>query len=184
LALNEIGFVSSNLAGVQVTFNGIAAPLVYVSSTLVAAVAPYDLDGRSNAAVQVSVSGRQSNTLTVPVAAAAPGIFTADASGTGPAASFRTGDVVSIYVTGEGQTNPAGVNGRVTSTPPLPRLPVIATLDGQPAEVVFAGAAPGVVSGVMQVSLRAAPGVRGGQVPVVVTVGGVPTQSGVTLSVR
>jgi uncharacterized protein (TIGR03437 family) len=40
------------------------------------------------------------------------------------------------------------------------------------------------VSGVMQVNLRAAAGVRSGPVPVVVTVGGVPSQPGVTVSVR
>jgi uncharacterized protein (TIGR03437 family) len=184
LALDESGFVSPTLAGVQVTFNGVAAPLVYVSATLVAAVAPYELDGRTNAAVQVTVSGRTSNTLTVPVAAAAPGIFTANASGTGPAAAFRTGDVVSIFLTGEGQTNPGGITGKVTGTPPVPRLDVAATIDGQTAEVLFAGEAPGVVSGVMQVNLRAAAGVRSGPVPVVVTVGGVPSQPGVTVSVR
>jgi uncharacterized protein (TIGR03437 family) len=144
----------------------------------VAAVAPYELDGRSSADVRVTVGGRASNTVTVPVAPAAPGIFTGDASGTGPAAVFRSGDVISIYLTGEGQTTPAGVNGKVTATP------VTAAIDGQPAEVLFAGEAPGVVSGVMQVNLRAAAGVRSGPVPVVVTVGGVASQSGVTVSVR
>jgi uncharacterized protein (TIGR03437 family) len=184
LTLDANGFVSPTLAGVQVAFNGVAAPLVYASATLIAAVAPYELEGRTNAALQVTVSGRTSNTLTVPVAAAAPGIFTANASGAGPAAAFRTGDVVSIFLTGEGQTNPGGITGKVTGTPPVPRLDVTATVDGQPAEVLFAGEAPGVVSGVMQVNLRAAAGVRSGPVPVVVTVGGVPSQPGVTVSVR
>jgi len=184
LTLDANGFVSSTLAGVQVKFDGVAAPLIYVTATQVAAVVPYDVDGRSSTSVQVTVGGRASNTVTVPVAAAAPGIFTADASGTGSAAAFRTGDVVTIYVTGEGQTTPAGVNGKVTSNPPLPKLPVIATIDGQPAEVLFAGEAPGIVSGVMQVNLRAASGVRTGPVPVAVTVGGVAAQSGVTVSVR
>lgn len=184
LTLDADGSVSSTLAGVRVTFNDVPAPLVYVSATQVAAVAPYELDGAANAVVRVSVGGRTSNALTVPVVASAPGIFTANASGTGPAASFLTGGVVSIYLTGEGQTTPAGVNGRVTSTPPLPRLPVTATIDGQPAEVLFAGEAPGIVSGVMQVNLRPAAGVRSGPVPVVVSVGGTTTQSGVTVSVR
>lgn len=184
LKLDENGFVSPTLAGVQVTFNGVAAPLIYVTATQVAAVAPYEIDGRAAAAVQVTVGGRASNTLTVPVAAAAPGIFTADASGTGPAAAFRTGDVVSIYLTGEGQTTPAGVTGKVTATPPLPRQSVTATLDGQPVEVLFAGEAPGVVSGVMQVNLRVPPTARNGALPLAVSVGGTPAQTGVTLSVR
>jgi uncharacterized protein (TIGR03437 family) len=183
LAFDANGLVSTTLAGVQVTFNGVPAPLVYASSTLVAAVAPYDLDGKTTAAVQVTVGGRLSNSLTVPVTAAAPGIFTANASGSGPAASFRTGDTLSIYLTGEGQTNPGGVDGKVTTTPPVPRLQVTATIDGQPAEVVFAGGAPQIVSGVMQVNLRIPPA-RTGDLPVIVSVGGVASQSGVTLSVR
>lgn len=184
LALDANGFVSSTLAGVRVTFNDVAAPLVYVSATVVAAVAPYELDGSATAAVQVTVGGRASNVLTVPVVATAPGIFTANASGTGPAASFRTGDVVSIYLTGHGQTTPSGVNGRVTTTPPVPLRRVTASIDGQPAEVLFAGEAPGIVSGVMQVNLRPAAGVRSGPVPVVVEVGGVAAQGGVTVSAR
>jgi uncharacterized protein (TIGR03437 family) len=184
LALDANGFVSSTLAGTQVTFNGVAAPLLYVSSGQVAAVAPYELDGSATAEVKVTVGGRPSNSVTVPVVASAPGIFTADASGTGPAASFKTGEVVTLYLTGEGQTNPAGINGKVTSNPSLPKLTLAATIDGQPAEVLFAGEAPGVVAGVMQVNLRAAPGVRSGAVPVVVTVGGLTTQTGVTVSIR
>jgi uncharacterized protein (TIGR03437 family) len=184
LVLDANGFVSSTLAGVRVTFNGVAAPLIYVSATQIAAVAPYELDGRTSADVQVTVSGRASNTVTVPVVAAAPGIFTANASGTGPAALFRTGDAVSIFLTGEGQTTPAGVNGQVARTSPVPRQRVTATIDGQEAQVLFAGGAPDVVSGVMQVNLQPPPGIRSGPVPVVVTVGGVSTQSGVTVSVR
>lgn len=183
LALDPNGFVSTTLAGVAATFNGVSAPLVYASSTLVAAVAPYGLDGKTSAAVQVTVGGRSSNSLTVPVTAAAPGVFTADASGAGPAASFRTGDIISIYLTGEGQTNPNGVNGKVTVTSPLPRLPVTATIGGEPAAVLFSGEAPGIVSGVMQVNLRLPAG-RTGDLPLVVSVGGVPSQNGVTVSVR
>jgi uncharacterized protein (TIGR03437 family) len=114
----------------------------------------------------------------------APGIFTADASGTGPAATFRTGDIVSIYLTGEGQTTPAGINGKVTATPPLPLQAVTATLGGQPIDVVFAGEAPSIVSGVMQVNLRVPATAPSGDLPLVVSVGGVASQPGVTLSVR
>ncbi len=184
LALDPSGRVSNILAGVQVLFNGVAAPLVYVSATQVAAVAPYDLDGKSTAAVQVVFNGVVSNIVTVPVVASAPGIFTANASGKGPAAVLRTGDILSIYMTGEGQTTPAGENGKVTGTPPLPRLPVTATIDGEAAEVQFAGEAPGIVSGVMQVNLRIPASARSGDLPLVVSVGGVPSQTGVTVSVR
>jgi uncharacterized protein (TIGR03437 family) len=183
LSLDANGFVSTTAGGVQVTFNGTPAPIVYASATAVAVVAPYELDGKGSADIQVKVGGQVSNTLTVPVTASAPGIFTADASGTGPAASFRTGDVISIYLTGEGQTMPGGVNGKVTGAPPLPRLPVTATVGGVDAEVQFAGEAPGLVSGVMQLNLRLPAG-KTGDLPVFVSVGGVQSQPGVTVSVR
>jgi uncharacterized protein (TIGR03437 family) len=87
-------------------------------------------------------------------------------------------------MTGEGQTNPAGVNGKVTGTPPVPRQSVTATVDGQPVEIRFAGEAPGILSGVMQVNVAIPAAARTGDLPVVVTVGGVPSQNGVTVSVR
>ncbi len=184
LTLDAGGAVSNSLAGVQVLFNGVAAPLIYVSATQLAAVVPYDVDGKTSATVQVSVNGLTSNMVTAPVATAAPGIFTADASGQGPAALLRTGDILSIYLTGEGQTTPPGVNGKVTGDPPLPRLPVTVTIDGQPAVVRFAGEAPGIVSGVLQVNAEIPVGVRAGAVPLAVSIGGAPSQSGVTVSVR
>jgi uncharacterized protein (TIGR03437 family) len=197
LALEADGSVSKALAGVQVTFNGAAAPIVYASATQVAVAVPYEVDGAAAADVVVTVNGLASNTLSVPVAVTAPGVFTADASGLGPGAILNSdnslnapgrpaakGDIVAVYMTGEGQTNPGGVTGRVTSTPPIPRQAVTATVDGQPAEIRFAGEAPGILSGVMQVNIVVPAAARTGEVPLVVTVGGIPSQSGVTLSVR
>jgi uncharacterized protein (TIGR03437 family) len=184
LTLDADGSVSTTLAGVRVLVNGVAAPMIYATATQLSAVAPYDLDGRTTAAIQVVVNGQTSNTLNVPVASAVPGIFTANSAGTGPAAVLRVGDIIAIYMTGEGKTNPAGVNGRVTIVPPVPVQNVTATLDGQPAEVTFAGEAPGIVSGVMQMNLRVPAGVRAGEVPLAVSVGGTPSQNGVTVSAR
>jgi uncharacterized protein (TIGR03437 family) len=184
LSLDANGSVSTTAGGTQVTFDGVAAPMVYASATQVAVVAPYDLDGKSSTVVQVKVGGQVSNSLTVPVTAAAPGIFSADASGTGAAATFQTGDVITLYLTGEGQTTPAGVNGKVTGSDlPKPNLPVTATVGGVDAEVVYAGEAPGLVSGVMQLNLRV-PVSRAGNLPVLVSVGGVQSQAGVTVSIR
>ena len=154
LTLDADGFVSSTLARTQVTFNGVAAPLLYVSATQVAAVRTYDLDGSSTAAVQVTVGGRQSNTVTVPVVGSRRGSSRRTRRGPGAAASFRTGDIVSVYLTGEGQTTLPASTGKSRRIRQFRDLPVTRDLDGQPAEVLFAGEAPGVVSGVMQVNLR------------------------------
>jgi uncharacterized protein (TIGR03437 family) len=197
LTLDSSGSVSTLAGGVQVLFNGIAAPMIYAGATQVAAVAPYDLDGKPSAAVQVSVNGQVSNTVNVPVVALAPGVFTSDASGAGGGAILNSdnsfngpdhpaakGEVVSVYMTGEGQTAPAGVNGKVTATPPTPLAKVAATVDGQPATVTFAGEAPSLVSGVMQVNVQVPATARAGGLPIVITVGGIPSQNGVTVSVR
>ncbi len=70
------------------------------------------------------------------------------------------GSVVQVLMTGGGQTTPAGVDGQITSisaTPPItsaPQLGVTATVGGQPATVVFAGEAPGLVAGVLQVNVQ------------------------------
>ena len=84
--------------------------------------------------------------------------------GTGATSPATRGDTVVVYLTGEGQTSPAGVTGKVTtvsSTPPLtpgPLLPISVTVGGQPASWNFAGEAPGFVSGVLQLKK----GVKGG----------------------
>ena len=129
LTLDSSGKVATLVDGVQVLFDGTPAPLIYAGPTQVSAVAPYDLAGRSDTTVQVSFQGRLSNSVLVPVAATAPGVFTANASGIGPAAATTApaGGVLTLYLTGEGQTVPAGVTGKVTevsATPPLTPGPV------------------------------------------------------------
>jgi uncharacterized protein (TIGR03437 family) len=63
-------------------------------------------------------------------------------------------------------------------------LPVSVQIDGLDAEVLFAGAAPELVSGVMQINARVPEGVRSGEVAVVVRVGSRTSQPDVTVSVR
>lgn len=200
LALNQDGTVATTLSGVQVLFNGVPGPMVYASSNLVSAIAPYELAGSSNVSVQVVSNGVGSNAMSLPVAAAAPGIFTANSAGSGPGAILNQdfsvnspsnpapkGSVVSIYATGEGQTTPQGVTGSVTpisANTPAPSQPVAAQVDGQPAKVFFAGEAPGLVSGVLQVNVQVPENARSGDLPVTVSVGGISSQPGVTVSVR
>jgi uncharacterized protein (TIGR03437 family) len=68
---------------------------------------------------------------------------------------------------------------------PQPVLPVIVTIGGQTAQVQYAGGAPGEVAGVMQLNVEIPSGIRtGAAVPVLLRVGGVPSQTGVTLAIR
>jgi len=203
LALDGAGNVATSLGGVQVLFDGMPSPLVYVSKTQIAVVAPYELAGRQDTTVQVSWSGQRSNGITIPVATTAPGIFTANSSGTGPGAIAHVngsinspanpaapGDTVAVHVTGEGQTSPKGVTGKVTTVsdvPPLTPSPVLAVavlIDGRPARFIFAGEAPGFVSGVMQLNVQIPANARTTDLPITVSVGGNSSQPGVTVSVK
>ena len=58
-----------------------------------------------------------------------------------------------------------------------------AVIDGQTAEVLYAGGVLGVVAGVMQVDVRVPTGTRAGNVPVSIMVGIVTSQPGVTIAV-
>ena len=66
------------------------------------------------------------------------------------------GSIVALFGTGLGQTNPIGKDGKVTGdiTLPAPVLPVGVLIDGQPAEIVYSGAAPGMLQGIVQVNIR------------------------------
>jgi uncharacterized protein (TIGR03437 family) len=200
VALTSSGFVStqySTNALISVQFNGFAAPLIYTSSTAIAVMVPYEVTG-STAQVTVTYQGRTSAPVTVNIAAAVPGIFTADASGGGQAAAFNSdgrtlnssaapaaqGSSIILYGTGAGQTWPAGVDGKLEATPlPTPILPVNVKIGGAPAVVQFADAAYGEVAGMLEIIVVVPQGVSGNAVPVVVQVGNAVSQAGVTIAV-
>ncbi len=193
------GYYGTQLAGTSVSFNGIAAPMIYTWATQVAVIAPYEISG-TNAQVIVTYQGQPSAAFSVSMASSAPGIFSLDSTGQGPAAAInqdgitvnsaatpaKVGDIISLYATGEGQTTPAGVDGKPASVPyPHPNLPVTATVGGQNATVIYAGGAPGEVAGLMQTNVQIPAGIAtGNSVPVVLRVGSASSQSGVTIAVR
>jgi len=192
-------FLDNSLAGALVYFDGIAAPLVYSSARQMSAIVPYEVAGKASTQMQVEYLGALSEPVTVPVAAAVPGLFTKNFSGTGQGAILNQdespnsaanpaerGSIVSLYATGEGQTNPAGIDGMLGGDkPPKPQLPVTATIGGAPAELTYAGGAKGLVAGAMQVNVRVPLGIMpGSAVPIQVTVGNTTSQGGVTLAVQ
>ncbi|MBS1877821.1 MAG: putative Ig domain-containing protein [Acidobacteria bacterium] len=190
------GTVDTTAGGTIVTFDGVAAPVLYSRADQLSVIVPYSVDGKASTQVQIGYRGALSTAFTVPVAPSAPGLFTMTASGIGAAAalnqdgSYNTptsgaapGSIVVLYATGEGQTSPGGSDGLLAaSVYPKPLLPVTVTIGGVTAEVLYAGAAPTYSAGLMQVNVRvpgSAP--RGASVPVVLTVGAASSQSGVTI---
>ena len=190
------GQVGTQLSGTRVLFNGIAAPLIYTSATQVGAVVPYGVAG-NRAQVVVQFQGLSTAPVSVPVAATAPGVFTLDRSGRGAAAVINQdgstnssanpahgGSVITFFATGEGQTSPGGVDGQVTGqVPPRPLAAVGVTLGGVPAAVQFAGETPLEVAGILQVNVLVPSNLPNGAAPLVLTVGGVNSQPGLTVYV-
>ena len=199
LALDSNGMVSTSVAGVRILFDGVPAPLVYVSAIQGAAVVPYFGAANATTHVQVEYQGVRSAPLTVTVSPTAPGLFTANASGTGPGSILNQdntvnsaanpasrGSVVILWGTGEGLTDPPGVDGRLAvGVLPAPLAAVSVDIGGLPATLKYAGAAPGMMPGVLQINAQMSPNVQAGNsVPVHITVGGVTSKDGVTLAVQ
>ena len=218
LALDATGKVATTLCpplpsgtnctparGIQVLVAGFPAPMVFAGNTQVSAVVPYEVAPlHGSQPVVVKFLGQTSNAIGVQIAPTAPGIFTANASGTGPGAILNQnqsvnsptnraakGSVVSVFMTGEGLTSPALASGSVVAAnlpPPqvtaAPLLPVAALVDGQPAAIQYAGEAPGLVAGVLQVNVVIPAGARTGDLPVIISLGGTSSQTGVTVSVQ
>ena len=194
---NSQGVLGTSVAGTSVLVNGVAAPMLYAGATQVSFIVPYATGGQT-AQIYVSAGGQVSKPLSAAVTAAAPGIFTVDFSGKGQAAAvnqdgsvngashpIKAGSYISLYLTGAGQTNPPGMDGAQNLVPlPQPVGTVAVSIGGKSTTYNYAGAAPNSVAGVMQVNALVPGGLAAGAVPVVVTVGGVSSQPGVTITVN
>jgi hypothetical protein len=122
----------TNLGGVQVTINGILAPIYFVSSGQISVVMPYSPGTTGLAQIQVNNNGALSNTVTMYITDALAGIFTQNSDGLGyaialhPDGSFvtklhpaQTGEVLAIYLTGLGTVTPGVTDGSLGPSNPL-----------------------------------------------------------------
>jgi uncharacterized protein (TIGR03437 family) len=198
--LDGSGRVATELGGTTVLFDGVPAPLLQAYAARVDVVAPYSIAGKKSVTVQLVYNGVETAPFVQNVADASPGVYTLDSSGQGQALMFHEdgtqngpanpaarGSVVMFYATGLGQTDPPGVDGEITrDVLARPRLQVRAWVQGQEAEVVYAGAAPGSVSGVMQINIKVPMGLPSGDtLPIAIRAGALSfSQDGVTMAVR
>ncbi len=192
------GNLTKAAGNTTIRFDGVAAPVIYSVNGQMSAIVPYSVAGKASTQMQVLYNGQSSTPVAVPVVSAAPGLFTADASGTGNAASLNQdyslnsaatpaakGSVVVLFGTGEGQTIPAGVDGLGNKTSfPSPALPVQISIGGVNAKIAYFGAAPSLVSGVFQANVYVPDNAPSGNLPVIVTVGGISSPAGVTVAVK
>lgn len=178
-SFDSAGYLPVSLGGVHVTIAGMPAPLLYVSNTQINAVAPEELTGTAPS-LEVAVGNSALPPFRLVIDPAIPEVFRLAA---GNAAAInqdgtvnsqsnpaKNGTIVSVWATGTGvsygaidgkETTAAGqlcscevYSAGIQSTSPQ-------SASGQPvgtslqyAQVFYAGAAPGMVTGVVQVNFQ------------------------------
>lgn len=190
--------VANSINNLQVLIAGTAAPILYTSSSQINVVAPFGLSG-TTAQVQVMYQGQTLVSTSVPVQAASPAVFALDGSGGGQGAILNQdgtvnsvsnpaapGSVVALFATGGGLTTPSSADGALSAAPySKPMLPVSVTVNGETVPVRYAGAAPGLVAGVLQINIVVpADAYPAPYNQIVVTVGNYSSPSAVTLTVQ
>lgn len=204
--ITQLGLLPTILAGTQVTFDGLAAPLLFANPTQVNVQVPYELAGYPSAQVVITVAGVPSKPVNVPLMSAAPGIFVVNAEDRNLAAALNqdnsinspanpapAGSVVQVFCTGLGLFRapmpgfplasfttgaPFGLTGSLFWTADTP----IVTIGGSSASVLFSGLAPGFV-GLWQVNVKVPAGIAPGEVSLRLSMSG-QSANPVTIFVR
>jgi uncharacterized protein (TIGR03437 family) len=170
------GALTTSLGGVQVMFDGIAAPLLYAGSSQINAIVPSEVARHDTTDVQIVTPEGTITGLTLFVAPSRPDVFAnpspfffdptaaialnQDGSLNSPDTPARPRSVVTVWATGGGMPYGAEadgeiVGGRLTG----PELPVAILTENaagslQSLEVLYGGDAPGMVAGVLQINFR------------------------------
>jgi uncharacterized protein (TIGR03437 family) len=187
---DQTGLYPTTLGNTTVTFNGVTAPLLYVSNNQINTVAPYELAGQTTATVVVTHDSQAAPAFSAPVVATSPGIFTLTGTGqgvivnaSGPSGpTFNSvanpapqGSAITFSATGAGLWNQTIQDGIVIlgSIQPLiaPAANVSLTIGGAPAQILFAGAEPFQITGMLQINAIVPSGIGSGPQPLVLTVG-------------
>jgi uncharacterized protein (TIGR03437 family) len=179
----------TTLAGATARVNGRAAPLFFVSPGQINFQIPAGT-ALGNAFVTVSCGDNASAPVTIFLMAAAPSIFTANATGAGAAAAVdaltgapppfnatRAGgepNIIAVFGTGLGP-DATDVDGNVNAS-------VQATIDGRPVTVLYAGRAPGFV-GLNQFNVMFPAGISSGTHTMAISRNGVVSNT-VTIAIR
>lgn len=164
----------------ELLFDGNSATTFYVGPNQINALAPATLTAGSSTQIGISVDGSIVSTFSATVDAAVPGIFTipnaaGQAAATNQDGSINStmnpadrGSVIVLYATGQG----ADLSN------------VSLTIGGYDAALIYAGPAPGF-PGLMQINAQVPSGfLTPGILPVVLSIGDVSSQDGVTIAVR
>jgi uncharacterized protein (TIGR03437 family) len=167
------GFLPTTLGGVQVTIDSIPAPLLFVSETQINAVAPVELTAGSSVELQLAQNGLALPDFRMMVDIAAPAVFlnpdgsaaaiNQDGTVNSKANPAPAGTYIAIWATGTGYF--PGSDGQIATganrycSSELLLCQVfqadgIPYSEGAPVNVSYTGAAPGTVSGVVQIDFQ------------------------------
>jgi uncharacterized protein (TIGR03437 family) len=192
------GQLPTSLDGVSVTINGKPAFVYYISPTQINLQAPSD-STIGPVDVVVTNNGLASPPATAQLQAAAPAFFTYFGTGVaiasrlpdyapvgGPASSgtppVKPGDLLVLWGTGFGATNPAAPAGQAVEGAPVDVTTPIVTVGGVTTPVISAGLTTGT-AGLYQITIQVPGGLAAGAQTVQASVGGVKTPDGVTIVV-
>lgn len=193
----------------SITIGGVAAPILYTSANQVSCIVPYTVAGAS-ADLILSYNGLASLPVSLTVAPTTPGVYTTDASGRGQgailnynlatndytlnsnAAPSTRGGIAVLYVSGIGTTNASTASPTTAAATLIPTNGVVTptanvsvTIGGIAASVIGAVSPIGSVPGLLQVNVSIpANAPIGAVVPVLVNIGGVDSQAGVTMAIK
>jgi uncharacterized protein (TIGR03437 family) len=208
----ENGQLPTDLACMSLVINGIRAPLFFTSANQINAQAPVlDVSGLVDAQVLLNpgtARERSSNVVKVLVSPTSPGLFSFNGQGTKSIAALNVsqdsrllanpadvpgasvvsahpGDIVRLYGTGFGATNPPYAAGVYATGPaPLVTPPVIriGSVTLGPADVLYAGLSQDA-PGLYQLDVRV-PEAPDGNAAVIISEGSGRTQAGATIPIQ
>jgi len=206
LAQNQAGATSlplpMDLGGSSLFIAGVQAPLLFSSDGQLNAMIPYGIQVNAGQQVVISRGSSLSVAQSLTMAAAAPGVFSTDGSGTGQGHIYvahsdftqtladaghpaTAGDYIVIYCTGLGEVAPAVTAGTPAPFDHLTSTvnPATMTIGGVAAQVQFAGLTPGF-AGLYQVNAIVPEGVTPGAAVVLSIAQAGQLSSPVTMAVR
>ncbi len=163
------GILATALAGTQVTFDGTPAPLLFAGPNQLNAIVPSEVIGRDTTVMQIITGNPTTASTTLLVTPSKPAVFTSDGfafaldsdgsvnSQTNPASP---GSIVTVWATGAGAMFGPETDGAIIGTtlhsPALP-VSVLSQPNGQALdslEVLYAGDAPDLATGIIQINFR------------------------------
>ena len=168
---NADGSLSNSLAGVQVLFDGVPAPMLYTQANQINCIVPFGVAGNQSTSVVVQYADSQTDPMVFNVAGSVANPFTngyypgADVLAINEDGTFNSaehpaprGSIITFFATGLGQTSPPLKDGQIApaAAPATPGVGVsfFRGFSSVLGNVLYQGAVPGQVAGFYQLNVR------------------------------